>query len=242
MTETHARWLWYERPWFVIAALVVFWPIGLALMWVQHKFSPTVRAAVSVGAPVLSAAVLAAALLLSAHAAPAKPVSPVAETTMSVSATGTAATSSVAPSSTTATGSAKVAVKPGVKKPASKTTPGKTSPTPVKPPPVAPVTPAPTGGARFTLSGTVRASSTGTSRVSIVLRAASVKGATKYQWWITTVSSSFSYTGQSVTTAYYGLPPTNVLLVVYGAKGTPESASADVAPPTSDGKVSATGS
>jgi hypothetical protein len=92
------------------------------------------------------------------------------------------------------------------------------------------------------MSGTVRASSTGTSRVSIVLRAATVKGATKYQWWITTVSSSFSYTGQSVTTAYYGLPPTNVLLVVYGANGTPESASADVAPPTSDGKVSATGS
>ncbi len=239
MTEMHARWLWYERPWFVIAALVVFWPIGLALMWVQHKFSPGVRAAVSVGAPVLSAAVLAAALLLSAHVAPAQPTDPVAETTTSVSATGTTATSSVAPSSTAATGSAKVAAKPGVKKPTSTTTPGKTSPTPVKP---QPVTPAPTGGARFTMSGTVRSSSTGTSRVSIALRAASVKGATKYQWWITTVSSSFSYTGQSVTTAYYGLPPTNVLLVVYGAKGTPESSSADVAPPTSDGKVSATGS
>ena len=59
MEEQRARWLWYERTWLVIVALVVFWPIGLALMWVQGKFSPATRVAVSIAAPVLSAALLA---------------------------------------------------------------------------------------------------------------------------------------------------------------------------------------
>ena len=238
MPETQGRWLWYERTWFVIVALVVFWPIGLALMWAQRKFSPAMRAGLSIAIPALSAMALAGILLLPRGASPAKPApAVVGETSAAVAATGSAPTTgSQAASSTTST-TATSSKQGGTKKSGGTTTPGRTTAPPANTQPAPPANP--TGSARFTMTGAVRTTSAGTSRVSIALRAASAKGATKYVWWVTTVDSSTSYSGQSVSLSYYGLPPSRIQLVAYYAKGAPTSWEADVV--SNGGQLSATG-
>jgi hypothetical protein len=195
MVEQRARWLWYERTWFVIAALIVFWPIGLALMWAQHKFSPSVRLALSVAAPALSAAALAAVILLPRHTTPAvTPPSPAASST----------TSTKTPASgrkTTGT---------------SKKTSGGTGSTPrPTPTPPAPPAPRPTGSVVFTLTGTYSG-----TRVAYGLSASGISGASEYDWFVTANGDSHNPSdGQSVSFSYEGQPPTSVRLEVLATDG-----------------------
>ncbi len=214
MVEQRARWLWYERTWFVIAALIVFWPIGLALMWAQHKFSPSVRLALSVAAPALSAAALAAVILLPRHTTPAvTPPSPVANvTTSTLPASSTVTTGSSAASSTTST-----------KTPTSgKKTVGTGKNT--------------TGAVVFTLTGTYSG-----TRVAYSLSASGISGASEYDWFVTANGDSHNPSdGQSVSFSYEGQPPTSVRLEVLASDG--HSIRQSFAAVTaSKGKLTATG-
>jgi len=222
MEEQRARWLWYERTWFVIAALVVFWPIGLALMWVQKKFTPVVRVAVSVAAPALSALVIAGIVLLPRAGAPVdnRPA-PVAETTASTSPTGsTSTTGSLAASSTTTTktpasGKTKGKTKRTTRSKRRTTTTGATTPPQTNPQPVPVPVPHPSGNAVFTLVGNYTA-----THVHYSLSAAGVSGAAAYVWYVSAGGSSHTLVGQTVSYSYdYGMPPDSVTLTALRSDG-----------------------
>ena len=38
----------YQKTWFIIACLIVFFPVGIFLMWKYHKFSKVIRVIVSI--------------------------------------------------------------------------------------------------------------------------------------------------------------------------------------------------
>lgn len=38
----------YQKTWFIIASLILFWPVGVVLLWVQKKFSLNIRVVVSI--------------------------------------------------------------------------------------------------------------------------------------------------------------------------------------------------
>jgi hypothetical protein len=248
MSDTSDRWVWYERPGFVIAALVVFWPVGLWLMWDQKKFSQETRVGVSI------AAVMATALIVAGIVVPpsvgvrptpgstANGGSPFAgasqvtsATSPSTSATGSAtATPSVGSSGTPAGGKAP-AKSPGSSPSAGSVSPPKSTPAV----PGAPETPDPSGPERFTMTGTARSQTSGTMYVAFSLKAAAVADAVKYEWWIYSPSGTNSYQGQTVTGGYYGLTPTGVLLVVRDGAGSVKSYTAEIV--DSGGNLSATG-
>jgi hypothetical protein len=236
MVEQRARWLWYERTWFVIAALIVFWPIGLALMWAQHKFSPAVRLALSVAAPALSAAVLAGIILLPRHATPTvAPPAPVADiTTGTLPASSTVTTGSSAASSTTSTKTPTSGKKTtGTGKKTSGGTGSTPRPTPTPP---APPAPKPTGAVVFTVTGTYSG-----THVTYSLSASGISGASEYDWFVTANGDSHNPSdGQSVSFSYEGQPPTSVRLEVLATDG--HSIRQSFAAVTaSKGKLTATG-
>lgn len=189
MPETGARWLWYEKPGFVIAALIVFWPLGLILMWTQGKFTREARVGLSVALPVFSVIVAMAALQGSGTPSVQPATGPAAAETTSatVPATSTASNVSSAGVSTTSA-----------------------TPSP-KPSPAPAPAPAQPGAAqtRFTLKGTYKPS----GAVTFTLRATQITGIVKYEWWVTALDRTTRYTGLSVSDSYIGHPPDRVMLV-----------------------------
>ena len=205
MPETDARWLWYERPGFVIGALIVFWPLGLVLMWTQEKFTRRTRVGLSAALPIISVLVAMAAWPRPATTPPAQPAaaSTTAETTSAAAlATGTATSASSSPSATrTAGAGTKGATPPSASKPAPAPAPG----------PAEPGTPQ----SRFTLSGSYKAS----GAVKFTLQAAQSRGITKYEWWVTALDRTTRYVGESVSDSYVGHPPESVMLIATDAAG-----------------------
>ena len=62
MLDTNEHLAWYQRSGFVVAALIIIWPIGAALMWRQRKFTYPTRVRVTTLAAVLTLLVVMAVL------------------------------------------------------------------------------------------------------------------------------------------------------------------------------------
>jgi hypothetical protein len=226
MSDTDKRWLWYEKPGFVIGAIAVLWPVGLTLMWIQKKFSLKARIAISVAAPVLTA-ILAASLLTGSpgngdglegtgttddSVVPSASVLTTSTTTGTVSATG----SPSATTSPSAQGPATSGSDTSAPKPAQNPAPNPT------PPPVDP-----NRKTRFTLEGTYRSASTG-MKADFTLKATPRDGIVTYEWWVYSGGATASYDGIEISGSHTGLPPTSVRLVMYDAQGKTYTSAASV--------------
>lgn len=199
MPETGARWLWYEKPGFVIAALIVFWPLGLILMWTQEKFTRGARVGLSVALPVISIIVAVAALPGSGAPSVQPATGPAAAETTSATVPATSTASNVSSAGVSTTRS------PGVGSKGASATP---SPKPSPAPAPAPAQPG-AAQTRFTLKGTYKPS----GAVTFTLRATQITGIVKYEWWVTALDRTTRYTGLSVSDSYIGHPPDSVMLV-----------------------------
>jgi hypothetical protein len=212
MPETNERWLWYERTGFVIAALVIFWPIGAALMWSQKKFTQQARTWIT--------AIAAVATLLLVLAILPPPSGMVGEPTSkgeasqtpapSVFSTGTA-TSTVATTGTVSVPSTGAPTTPP-STPAPPANPGNVTPPSNYNPPAGPAQ------ARFTMVGTYTTNESG-QVIDFTLTATPASGIVSWEWWVTASGSTSSYSGSTVHDSYTGLAPTSVKLIAYDSSG-----------------------
>lgn len=228
MPDPNARWLWYEKPAFVIAAIVIFWPVGVALMWSQRKFSYRTRRTVTavaalvtvvavfavlpplkgtIGAPATSATMTAQPVFGTGGGVPVPPM-PVATQTASL------------PTSTSPTGEATST---------SPTTPGGSAAPPAGYTPVS--GPA---QAHFTMEGTYTQTEVG-STVAFTLTAEPAADIVSWDWWVTASGSTSQYTGSMVQDSYSGMPPTSVKLITTDSSGRSYQSQAGVV--TTDGRV-----
>ena len=218
MSDSDKRWLWYEKPGFVIGAIIVFWPVGLTLMWIQRKFSPKARIALSIAAPVLTAIVVAS-LLGGSPASDDRSVEADISTDSVIPSASVLTTSTTASGTVGATGSPSATRTPagkGTKTTGTTTTTPKPAPAPATDPTPPPVDP--NAKTRFTLVGTYKSTSSG-MQAEFTLKATPKDGIVTYEWWVYSGGSTASYEGLEVSDSHYGLPPTSVRLVMYDSKG-----------------------
>jgi len=229
MSDSDKRWLWYEKPGFVIGAIVVFWPVGLTLMWMQKKFSPKARIAASIAAPVLTALVVAS-LLSGSPASDSRLVGADTSGDSVVPSASVLTTSSTTSGTVGATGTPSATGTPGAK---GAKTGGSTAAAPKPTPPPAPApgpTPPPVDPnlkTRFTMEGTYRSTSSG-MKVEFTLKATPRDGIVTYEWWVYSGGATASYEGLEVSGSHYGLAPTSVRLVMYDSKGKTYTSAASV--------------
>jgi hypothetical protein len=223
MSDSDKRWLWYEKPGFVIGAIIVFWPVGLTLMWIQKKFSPKARIAVSIAAPVLTALVVASLF----GGSPASNSGSVEADTAGESVIPSASvltTSSTTSGTVGATGTPSATGTPAAK---GATTTAAPKPTPAPAPGATPPPVDPNRKTRFTLEGTYKQTSSG-MKAEFTLRATPRDGIVTYEWWVYSGGATASYDGLEVSDSHYGLPPTSVRLVMYDSKGKTYTSAASV--------------
>jgi len=229
MRGTHARQLWYGRPGVVLAALIVFWPLGLLLVWTQKKYTLAGRAGLSVALPLISVLIVMVATAgigsppsLKDPVATAFETAPPAVVTTEVPSSNTSAAAVTSPAIATTADSPIADTDPAASAKAAPTSaPEKTPDAALEPPtasdPAPDPTPAQAGApqSRFTLNGSI----TPAGACAFTLKAGKTSGITKYEWWVTAIDVTTRYTGPSVTEAYVGHFPQSVLLVTTDAAG-----------------------
>lgn len=223
MSDPDKRWLWYEKPGFVIGAIVVFWPVGLTLMWIQKKFSPKARIAVSIAAPVLTALVVAS-LLSGSPASDGRSVEADTSGDSVVPSASVLTTSSTTSGTVGATGTPSATGTPGAK---GATTTAAPKPTPPPAPGATPPPVNPNRQTRFTMEGTYKSTSSG-MKAEFTLKATPKDGIVTYEWWVYSGGATASYVGLEVSDSHYGLAPTSVRLVMYDSKGKTYTSAASV--------------
>jgi len=219
---------WYESTVFLVVALIVCWPVGLALIWVQRAFMQPARIAVSVAAPVLTALAITGIVLIAAQ--PAATLEPKPASTVSVITTPSAPTTpSVASSSTVTTSTASTSTPKaddsGITKNPGSQGGGASGPKPAPAKPGAKTE----STARFTVEGEIAVSTAG-QQITVTMKAVQTSGIRTYQWWIQASGNTANVqsSSPSYTYTYYGMPPTSVSLTATDNNGKLHSASAGV--------------
>lgn len=225
MPETHARQVWYGRPGVVLAALIIFWPLGLFLTWTQKKYTLSDRVGLSVALPLVTLLIVMAASAGIGN--PESFESQLADAFEVVSLTRPTPETPDSDTPATAITSAAIAAtatgpgadnRPGA---SANTAPGSAPKTPPKatPGPTPGPTPTPaqtdTPRSRFTMNG----SYTDAGTCEFTLKAGQTSGIATYEWWVTAIDVTTRYTGRSVTEAYVGHFPQSVLLVTTDTAG-----------------------